>query len=82
MELLYAGSVAFSRSSIVLFYRRIFSVDRKFLIFTWLMLALNSASCLAMLFAVIFKYSPVEAQWNVSMRLASSHIDRERPPCL
>ena len=72
--MLYAGSVTLSRSSIVIFYRRIFSVDTRFLKFTWFILFLIISSSLTFVFVAAFAYTPVEAQWDVSMQSTSSHI--------
>lgn len=51
-----------------------FSVDAIFLTFTWVILAGVLASFIVFAFMAVFAYSPVEAQWNVSMRSTSSHI--------
>ncbi|KAI1740422.1 hypothetical protein F4680DRAFT_419403 [Xylaria scruposa] len=64
-EVLYNFSSALSRISVLLFYRRIFSVDRYFLIFMRVMIFLIAASSLAAVFGLIFTTNPVEAQWNV-----------------
>lgn len=72
--MLYAGTVTLSRCSIVIFYRRIFSVDKRFLKFTRFMLLIILASLLSFVFVAAFAYAPAEAQWNVSMQPSSSHI--------
>ncbi|KAG6354842.1 hypothetical protein INS49_003923 [Diaporthe citri] len=73
-QMFYAGNVTLSRSSIVIFYRRIFSVDTRFLICTHFMLFFIVAAFLAFVFVAAFAYTPVEAQWDVSKQATSSNI--------
>lgn len=73
--MLYAGSVTLSRSSIVIFYRRVFSVDARFLMFTRFMLLIILASLLTFVFVAAFSYNPAGAQWDVSLQPTSSHIN-------
>ena len=66
-DVLFNVSVAFSKGSILLFYRRIFSIDGQFRMFMRIMGVLIVANCLAAAFGLIFADNPVEAQWNVGM---------------
>lgn len=71
INVLYNLSVAGSKASIVLFYRRIFSADRQFLIFMRIMGVLIVCNCLAAVLGLIFSDNPVQAQWNVGMPYTS-----------
>lgn len=64
-EVLYNFSIALSRVSVVLFYRRIFSIDGHYSIFTRVMLFCIPASGLAAVIGLICTDDPVRAQWNV-----------------
>lgn len=66
-NVLYNVSVAFSKASILFFYRRIFSIDGQFLLFMRFMGVLIVGNCLAAAFGLIFADNPVQAQWNVGM---------------
>ncbi|KAI0187508.1 hypothetical protein F4808DRAFT_454343 [Astrocystis sublimbata] len=66
-EVLYNVSVGLSRTSVLLFYRRIFSVDARFLIFMRIMLFLIVGTTLSAVFGLIFSYNPVQAQWDFSL---------------
>lgn len=66
-EVLYNPSITFSKVSMLLFYRRIFSVDGHFLLFMRIMMFLVVGTCLAAVFGLIFADNPVQAQWNLEM---------------
>lgn len=51
----------------VLFYQRIFSVDRTFRLFTRIIMALVEMTCIIYLCGLIFADNPVPAQWNVTL---------------
>ncbi|KAI1322481.1 hypothetical protein F5Y16DRAFT_39997 [Xylariaceae sp. FL0255] len=74
-EVLYNFSTALSRISVLLFYRRIFSVDKSFLLFMSVMIFLISSTALAAVFGLIFQDYPAQAQWNVL--LAHTSINSE-----
>ena len=66
-EVLYAPGITLSKVSVLLFYRRIFSVDGHFLWFMRTMIFLVVASCIAAIIVLIFQDNPVEAQWHTAM---------------
>lgn len=66
-ETLYNPSIALSKISALLFYRRIFSADGQFLIFMRIMIFLIVAQFLSSVIGLIFSYNPIEAQWIVEM---------------
>lgn len=55
MSTIYIVSIAFSRVSVLLFYRRIFSIDRHFLRFVHIMATIVIATCIAYFFGAIFQ---------------------------
>jgi hypothetical protein len=67
VEVLYNCSVAGSKASILLFYNRIFSVDRQFLLFMRFMILLILSNCLVCVIGLIFSTNPVQAQWTVGI---------------
>ncbi|ESZ89959.1 hypothetical protein SBOR_9649 [Sclerotinia borealis F-4128] len=66
-NVLYNMLVNASKASILLFYRRIFSVDRQYLVFMRFMAVIIPLNCLAAVCGLIFSTNPVRAQWNVGM---------------
>ncbi|KAI1648616.1 uncharacterized protein F4817DRAFT_60147 [Daldinia loculata] len=66
-EVLYTVSVAFSKISVLLFYKRIFDVDTQFLLFARIMTILIVEACFMYTFGLIFTNIPAKTQWNVNM---------------
>ncbi|KAI0419306.1 hypothetical protein F5X98DRAFT_385096 [Xylaria grammica] len=66
-EVFYNFSIAYSKISVLLFYRRIFSIDKGFLVFMRVMFFLIIGVTLSAVFDLIFSYNPVEAQWDFSV---------------
>lgn len=66
-KVLYNTSVAFSKASLLFFYRRIFSVDKSLLLVFRLIGFLVFGYCVAADLGHIFPKQPVEAQWNVTL---------------
>lgn len=58
----------------LLFYRRIFSIDKQFIMFTRIMMFLIVASCITYVCGCIFQDTPVEAQWNIGMPKKSINV--------
>ncbi|KAI0852576.1 hypothetical protein F5Y00DRAFT_258422 [Daldinia vernicosa] len=66
-EVLYTVSVAFSKISVLLFYKRIFDVDTQFFLFTRIMTILVIEACFTYTFGLIFTTIPAKAQWDVNI---------------
>ncbi|KAI0117075.1 hypothetical protein F4814DRAFT_274044 [Daldinia grandis] len=66
-EVLYTVSVAFSKISVLLFYKRIFSVVTQFLLFARVMTVIVVAACFTYTFGLIFTGIPVEARRDITM---------------
>ncbi|KAI0107711.1 hypothetical protein GGR51DRAFT_548228 [Nemania sp. FL0031] len=66
-EVFYNFSIACSKISIILFYRRIYSIDTGFLVFMRVMFSLIIGVTLSAVFGLIFSYNPVQAQWDFSL---------------
>ncbi|KAI1357529.1 hypothetical protein F5Y08DRAFT_333808 [Xylaria arbuscula] len=66
-EVFYNFSIAHLKISILLFYRRVFSIDTGFLVFMRVMFFLIIGVTLSAVFGLIFSYNPVEAQWDFSL---------------
>ncbi|PWY68378.1 hypothetical protein BO83DRAFT_439260 [Aspergillus eucalypticola CBS 122712] len=60
----YNISVGLSKISILLFYQRIFSINKTFLRCTWVIAGLSVGACTAAVCGLIFAYTPVDAQWQ------------------
>ncbi|EHA23344.1 hypothetical protein ASPNIDRAFT_173895 [Aspergillus niger ATCC 1015] len=61
---IYNVSVGLTKISILLFYRRIFSINKSFLFCNWVVTGLSSGACIAAVFGLIFSSDPVDAQWK------------------
>ncbi|KAI1803398.1 hypothetical protein F4811DRAFT_525376 [Daldinia bambusicola] len=66
-EILYTISVAFAKISVLLFYKRLFGVITKFVVFAHVMMVLVVAACVTYIFGLIFTDAPAVAQWNVTV---------------
>ncbi|KAI0415489.1 hypothetical protein F5X98DRAFT_346687 [Xylaria grammica] len=66
-DVLYNLSVSLSKISVVLFYKRIFSIDRQFRVFMVVTLFVIVGALLSSIFGLIFSYTPVAAQWDMSI---------------
>ncbi|KAI0553286.1 hypothetical protein F4679DRAFT_532668 [Xylaria curta] len=66
-EVLYNLSVSQSKISVLLFFRRIFSIDTHFLIFMRVMLFFILGITTSSVFGLIFSDNPVQAQWDFSI---------------
>lgn len=64
-ETLYNASITLSKASVLFFYSRIFSPDRKALILLRVVGFLLFGFCMAAIFGLIFADHPVQAQWNI-----------------
>ncbi|KAI1090834.1 hypothetical protein F5B19DRAFT_484235 [Rostrohypoxylon terebratum] len=72
-KVLYNLSVSSSRLSIILFYRRIFSVDDHFLLFMRIMLFLIIGEFLVSVFGLIFSTNPVQGQFDPTIPHTTIH---------
>ncbi|GKZ32108.1 hypothetical protein AbraIFM66950_001247 [Aspergillus brasiliensis] len=61
---IYNVSVGLTKISILLFYRRIFSINKTFLFYNWVVTGLTVGACIAAVFGLIFSSDPVDAQWK------------------
>ncbi|PLB54710.1 hypothetical protein P170DRAFT_346861 [Aspergillus steynii IBT 23096] len=63
-NVIYNVSVGLSKISILLFYQRIFAINKAFLFCTWVTVGLSVGACMAAIFGLIFSSNPVQAQWK------------------
>ncbi|GKZ63770.1 hypothetical protein AnigIFM50267_000053 [Aspergillus niger] len=61
---IYNVSVGLTKISILLFYRRIFSINKSFLFCNWVVTGLSAGACIAAVSGLIFSSDPVDAQWK------------------
>ncbi|RDK43710.1 hypothetical protein M752DRAFT_313575 [Aspergillus phoenicis ATCC 13157] len=61
---IYNVSVGLTKISILLFYRRIFSINKTFLFCNWVVTGLSAGACIAAVSGLIFSSDPVDAQWK------------------
>ncbi|GLA71440.1 hypothetical protein AtubIFM55763_001879 [Aspergillus tubingensis] len=61
---IYNVSVGLTKISILLFYRRIFSINKAFLFCNWVVTGLSAGACIAAVSGLIFSTNPVDAQWK------------------
>ncbi|KAI3339762.1 hypothetical protein F4824DRAFT_507996 [Ustulina deusta] len=66
-DVLYNVSVALSKMSVLLFFRRIFSVDTPFLIPTRVIFFFIIGVTFSSVFGLIFSDNPVQAQWDFTL---------------
>ncbi|KAK5996310.1 Wortmanamides biosynthesis cluster C-like protein [Cladobotryum mycophilum] len=64
---IYNFCTMFARSSVLFFYRRIFSINRVVLRIIQTLSVLNFLACLSAVLGLIFSTSPVRAQWDLSI---------------
>ncbi|PYI26787.1 hypothetical protein BP00DRAFT_450878 [Aspergillus indologenus CBS 114.80] len=72
-NVIYNVSVGLTKISILLFYQRIFAINKTFLLCTWVIAGLSVGACLAAVFGLIFSSNPVEAQWKYWMPSTTIH---------
>lgn len=61
---IYNVSVGLTKISILLFYRRIFFINKTFLFCNWVVTGLSAGACIAAVSGLIFSSDPVDAQWK------------------
>ncbi|KAI1288879.1 hypothetical protein F5Y03DRAFT_378961 [Xylaria venustula] len=66
-EVLYNPTVSLAKISVLLFYKRIFPIDRGFVIFMGVVLFFIAAQFFSSVFGLIFTTNPVQAQWEVTL---------------
>lgn len=72
-NIFYNISIMFSKASVLLFYHRIFSIERKLRRFMQVIGVVLVANCLSAVFGLIFSNSPVHGQWTLTV--PSTSID-------
>ncbi|KAI1656693.1 hypothetical protein F4813DRAFT_390400 [Daldinia decipiens] len=73
-EVLYTVSVAFSKISGLLFYKRLFNVDTQFLLFTRVITILVVEACFTYTFGLIFINTPAKSRWNTPINAMAFYV--------
>ena len=68
LEVLYVAGTAAAKFSILLLYRRLFGLYRKFLIALYIIAAISFCYSLVEILVIIFACRPINAAWDVNVR--------------
>lgn len=70
-NVLYLMCIMLAKVSILLFYNRLFGINKRFRLISYGVMAFVVSYCVASAFTIVFQCTPPKATWNLLLRVTS-----------